>query len=465
MTNTSRIIPNNFKAEQMLLGALLINSDVYEQIEDFLHKEHFFEPLHKRIFGAIKELKIKELRADPITIRSMLEKDPLYQDAKGDEYLINLTTLAMMVFNIRDYGKVVYDLSLKRNLIAIGEQIVNEAYESTLSVGGDEQLEKAENRIFQLADKGLNEKEFLSLHEAGKIAVEQIEKTIKQGNTPTGVTSGIDALDYNLWGFQNSDLIIIAGRPSMGKTAFAVNFAYNACKSFLRGENKNKVRSVLFFSLEMSSDQLAMRMLHKIARLNVKALKSGKFGEEDYSLLRKTLQGFEELPFHIDDTPALSITAFKRKARKMYRKHNAGIIFVDYLQLMKGTSKENRMSEITEITQGLKALAKELNIPIIALAQLSRAVEQREDKRPLLSDLRESGSIEQDADVVMFIYREEYYLKRKMGDINHPEYNSHLKKLNSVFGTAEIIIAKHRNGSIGTVKVNYEDQYHNIDNF
>lgn len=461
-----RKLPANFNAEQMLLGAILINSDLIEQVSEFLKPEHFFEPLHQKIYNAIEILNEKGLSSNPITIRSMLDKEPLYQEANGDEYLIKLTTLAMVVINPKDYGKIIYDLAIKRSLIQIGEEIVNDAYASTLEQSAIEQLEIAESKMYHLASKGLNDKGFVAMRDPVAESLDRINRAMKNSDHVTGISTGLADLDNKLSGFQNSDLVIIAGRPSMGKTAFAINFAFNACKALAaKAKDDEKQLSVGFFSLEMSAEQLASRLLSMIARVDSSNLRSGKVNEEHYNDLRKAAAELSEMPFFIDDTPALTISAVRARARKLKRKHNLGIIFIDYLQLMRGSSNsDNRVLEVTEITQGLKAIAKELNIPVIALAQLSRAVEQRVDKRPILSDLRESGSIEQDADVVMFLYREEYYLKREEPAPGDAKYTEWQQKLDRAHNIAEILVAKHRNGSVGNVQLFYVDKFSSIGN-
>ena len=372
----------------------------------------------------------------------------------------------MVVINPRDYGKIIYDLAIKRSLIQIGEDIVNDAYASTLEQSSTEQLEAAESRMYHLASEGLNDKGFVAIRESVSQPLESINRTMKNSDHVTGVSTGLIDLDNKLSGFQNSDLVIIAGRPSMGKTAFAINFAFNACKALAtKTKEGEQPKSVGFFSLEMSSEQLAGRLLSKMSRIDSSDLRSSKVNEEHYNDLRTAATELDKMPFFIDDTPALSISAVRARARKLKRKHNLGILFIDYLQLMRGSSnKDNRVLEVTEITQGLKAIAKELNIPVIALAQLSRAVEQRPDNRPILSDLRESGSIEQDADVVMFLYREEYYLKRKEPTPGDPKYAEWQQQLDKAHNIAEILIAKHRNGSVSNVQLFYVDKFSSISN-
>lgn len=461
-----RSLPANIQAEQMLLGAILINCDLLSHVSEFLRSEHFFETLHQRIYKAIEVLVDKGLTATPITLKSMLDKDPLFIEVNGPDYLAKLTTLAMVVINPRDYGKVIFDLAIKRNLIKIGEEIVNGAYDATLESKAEEQLEEAESKLYHLSSEGLNEKSFMPMRYSVAESLESINRAMKNSDHVTGISTGLMDLDSKLSGFHNSDLVILAGRPSMGKTAFAINLAFNACKALIRKANPDLPKpSVGFFSLEMSSEQLAGRLLSMMTKIDSTSLRSGKVSEEHYNDLRLAAVELSDMPFFVDDTPALSIAAVRSRARKLKRKHNLGILFIDYLQLLRGSSKsENRVLEVSEITQGLKAIAKELNIPVIALAQLSRAVEQREDKRPMLSDLRESGSIEQDADVVMFIYREEYYLTRKEPAPGDPKYAEWQEQLNKAHNVAEILVAKHRNGAIGNVQLHYVDKYSSISN-
>jgi replicative DNA helicase len=465
-TIIERTLPANIQAEQMLLGAVLINHNLIEQVSEFLRAEHFFETLHQKIYNSIGIISEKGLTPSIVTLKSMLDKDPLFIELKGEEYLIKLTTMAMVVINPYDYGRVIFDLAIKRNLIQIGEDIVNIAYDSTLENTGPEQLELAESKLYQLASEGINEKSFVSIKDHVISSLESINRAMKNSDHVTGISTGLVDLDKKLSGFHNSDLVIIAGRPGMGKTAFAINFAFNACKSLLKKADPDLPKpSVGFFSLEMSSEQLSTRLLSMLTKIDSTMLRSGKVNEEHYNDLRRAAAELSDIPFFIDDTPALTISAVRTRARKLKRKYNLGILFIDYLQLLRGSHKfENRVLEVSEITQGLKALAKELNIPVVALAQLSRAVEQREDKKPMLSDLRESGSIEQDADVVMFLYREEYYLKRqepKQDDPKHAEWQDKSSKAHNV---AEILVAKHRNGAVGNVIVHYDDKYSVISN-
>lgn len=463
----TRVLPSNVQAEQMLLGAILTNNELLSYVSEFLREGHFFEPIHQKIYNAIEKITEKGLIATPITLRSMLTQDELFQEIEGAEYLAKLITMSMMVINPVDYGKIIYDLAIKRNLINIGEEVVNDAYNSSLEIEAREQIEHAEAKLYDLASEGLSEKSFTRIGIPISESLASINRAMKNNDHVIGISTGLLDLDNKLFGFHNSDLLILAGRPSMGKTAFAINLALNACNNMrLKNIRDNQeIQSVGFFSLEMSSEQLTTRLLSMCAEIDSTSLRTGILGEEKYNRLRKEANTLSELQFFIDDTPALSISAIRTRARRMKRKHNLGILFIDYLQLIRGVSKsENRVSEISEITQGLKAIAKELNIPVIALSQLSRAVELREDKKPMLSDLRESGTIEQDADIVMFIYREEYYLTRKepaAGDAKHAEW---LDKLNKVYNIADIIVAKHRNGPVGNVPLYYDSQFSKFGN-
>lgn len=464
----ARTLPANVQAEQMLIGAILVNHDYLNTVSEFLRPDHFFEPIHQKIYNAIEVITEKGLIATPVTLRSMLERDELFQQLGGSEYLNKLATLSMMVINPLDYGRIIYDLAVRRNLIQIGEEVVNNAYDSSLEYDASQQIEHAEGKLYNLASEGVNDKSFVKIAVSLSESLASINRAMKNSNHVIGVSTGLIDLDRELSGFHNSDLVVIAARPSMGKTAFAINLAVNACNS-MKLKNKEQDKSVGFFSLEMSSEQLTTRILSMHTEINSSSLRTGHVTEEHYNRLRREVIDLSSLPFFIDDTPALSIAAIRARARKMKRKHNLGILFIDYLQLIRGINKsDNRVNEISEITQGLKAIAKELNIPVIALSQLSRAVELREDKRPMLSDLRESGSIEQDADIVMFIYREEYYLTRKepsSSDAKYAEKHAEwLNNLNQIYNIADIIIAKHRNGRVGSVKLHYDGQYSKFSN-
>lgn len=462
-----RVLPSNTQAEQMLLGAILTNNELLNYVSEFLLSEHFFEPIHQKIYKAIEVVIEKNLIATPITLRSMLANDELFQEMEGAEYLARLITMSMMVINPIDYGKIIYDLAIKRNLINLGEEIVNDAYNSSLEFEAREQIERAEAKLYNLASEGINEKSFIKISTPISESLASINRAMKNNDHVIGISTGLIDLDHKLSGFHNSDLIILAGRPSMGKTAFAINLALNACNNMrLKNIRDNQeVQSVGFFSLEMSSEQLTTRLLSRCAEIDSTALRTGMINEEKYNRLRKEAIALSESQFFIDDTPALSISTIRTRARKMKRKHNLGILFIDYLQLLRGVNKaDNRVNEISEITQGLKAIAKELNIPVVALSQLSRAVELREDKRPMLSDLRESGSIEQDADIVMFLYREEYYLSRKEPAASDSKHAEWLEMMSKAHNITDIIVAKHRNGAVGNVQLFYDTQYSKFSN-
>ncbi|SPM45200.1 replicative DNA helicase [Orientia tsutsugamushi] len=469
----AKIAPNNIQAEQMILGAILINNRALYNINEFLLPEHFYEPLHGKIYKSINLIISKGISATVISLKNMLGNEPSFDEIGGVDYLAKLTTLALSIVNVNEYGKIVYDLALRRYLIEIGEKIVTNAYSSTLADLAISQIETAESQLYDLGSRGTLSKGFTKLQTSIEESWTSISSAIKNKNSINGISSGLLDLDSKLGGFKNSDLIILAGRPSMGKTALGVNLAINACKYFLSSSTQqnskvsNITPSVGFFSLEMSSQQISTRILSIESEINSSALFNGKIDEQDVDKLKTVQNEIQKWNFFIDDAPAISISAIRSRARRLKRTHNLAILFVDYLQLIKidnRRSQYNRVQEISEITQSLKALAKELNISIIALSQLSRAVEQRSDKKPLLSDLRESGSIEQDADIVMLIYREEYYLSRSEPHPDSMEYEEWFIKQNKCYNTAEIIVAKHRNGPVGTVKLHYNSRYSKFGN-
>jgi replicative DNA helicase len=465
----ARKAPYNILAEQVLLGAILSDNETINQIGDYLLPEHFYEPVHVRIFQSINMLLDRGMLATPITLKGLFDKDPALQDLGGAEYLAHMASIATTIVNIRDYGKVVYDLALRRKLIKIGEEIVNDAFDNEIDLSANEQIEKAEQYLFNIASEGVAESGFMALRDSLSQSIRRISHAHAHSDQLTGISTGFIDLDESLFGMQNSDLIILAARPSMGKTALAVNMAVNAAKYLVDNHKdvNSPVPSIGFFSLEMSSEQLATRILSMESGIESGILRSGKFPDKkEFTKLGEHERKLLKLPLFIDDTPALSIGAIRTRARRLKRKNNLAVLFIDYLQLIRGsTSTENRVQEITQITQGLKAIAKELNIPVIALSQLSRSVEQREDKRPQLSDLRESGSIEQDADVVMFIYRDEYYLERKKPpEHKAEEYAKWYAQSSESCKVAEIAIAKQRNGPIGTVKLHFNGAITKFDN-
>jgi len=453
-----RQLPNNIEAEQALLGILLIKNEAMNDIGDYLESRHFFEPVHERIFAAIQKFMERGQIANPVTLKHFFDQDEALQELGGAAYLAELAANAGLLINAKDYGQAIYDLALKRSLIDVGETLLNEAFEAKPDDPADRQIERAEQSLFNLATSGSSERSVYSLGESVNEAIKRTEAAYHNKGKVSGVTTGLTDMDKLLGGFQNSDLVILAGRPSMGKTALATNMAFEAAKAFGQMEQPEgeKPKSVALYSLEMSAEQLAGRLLASASGVNSSRMRKGELDDQDFAQLVQASNELSRMPFFIDDTPALSISALRTRARRMKRQHNLGLLVVDYLQLLRGTSaqaSQNRVIEITEITQGLKAIAKELNIPVVALSQLSRAVEQREDKRPQLADLRESGSIEQDADVVMFVFREEYYVARSMPREGTQQFDTWQAEMDAVHGLAEVIIAKQRHGPIGSVKL------------
>ncbi|NCT41233.1 MAG: replicative DNA helicase [Alphaproteobacteria bacterium] len=458
-TPSYRILPHNMEAEQGLLGVLLVDNRAVEKLGDHLHADHFFMPAHQRIFAAIRTMIDRGQNASPVTLKNYFEQDDDLKDVGGAEYLADLAGSVVNVINIDDYARAIYDLHLRRELITLGEDVVNEAYDHNLESDAVGAIERAESKLFSLAESGEVKGGFVTLRDSVLVAIEHAEKAYKTKGSVTGITSGIRDVDKKLGGFQPSDLLILAGRPSMGKTALAVNWAFNAAKAYADSGGEEGGR-VAFFSLEMSADQLAGRILSEQSGISGDAIRKGNIKQEDFKAFVEASQRMSQVPLYIDDTPALSIAAVRTRARRLKRQHGLDMLVVDYLQLLRGNGskrgQENRVQEVSEITMGLKAIAKELQIPVIALSQLSRQVEQREDKRPQLSDLRESGSIEQDADAVMFVYREEYYLSRtepEPGTENHMKWQESMERAHNI---GECIVAKQRHGPIGNVKMYFD---------
>ncbi len=454
-----REVPYNLELEQALLGAILGNNELLNVVSHRLRPEMFYAELHQQIYQTILQFHDKGLVANPVTLKHHF----IGEEGIDDTYLAKLAAAAMSVINAADYGQLIIDLAMKRQLIAIGEEVVNEAYDPKDDRSAIQQIEQAEQKLFSLASEDVSERGFRPIKIGLLSAIESAEAAYQRDSSIVGLSSGLRDIDEKLGGLKPSDLLILAGRPSMGKTALATCLAYNVARDVAREHEKNggtgACPSVGFFSLEMSAEQLAMRILASSCGVNSSKLQRGEITQDEFTEVVRRSNELSALPFHIDDTPALSIAAIRTRARRLKRVHNVGLIIVDYLQLVRGTSQQsqsNRVIEISEITQGLKAIAKELNIPVIALSQLSRAVEQREDKRPQLSDLRESGSIEQDADVVMFVYREEYYLSRTEPRPDTPEHITWMEKMEKVHGLADVIFAKQRHGPIGTVQVQFQ---------
>ena len=451
-------MPSNVDAEQALIGSVLVNNDIIDEISNFIKPGEFFDPIHKKIFEVIEHLNNKGMIANPITLKNYFENENALSDVGGVDYLIKLTRFSASVRQSIDYAKIVHEAYVKRELVGISENILEESMDDDLEKSGENIIEDAEQSLFQLAERGNFSQSYMKFNKALDQTIEMATLAMKNDQGIVGVPTGLTELDEKLGGLHKSDLVIIAGRPSMGKTALATNIAYYAAKKIY--DNKEK-KAVAFFSLEMSSEQLSTRILSEQARIQSNDIRRGKATEEQLNRYIETSRNIYDLPLYIDETPAITIASLSNRARRMKRLFGLSLIVVDYIQLIRTSSKryDGRVQEISEITQGLKALAKELSVPVLALSQLSRAVEQRDDKLPQLSDLRESGSIEQDADVVMFVYREQYYLEKKqpkLGSIEHAEWQS---KMNDILGLADIIIGKQRHGPTGNVQVEFEGMY------
>jgi replicative DNA helicase len=479
--------PANTEAEQALLGAILVNNAAYHRVGEFLDAQHFGNALHGRIFAALGKLIERGQIADPITLKNLFEQDGTLQEIGGVQYLARLAEAAVTIINAEHYGRTIHDLHLRRELITIGQDVVTDAFQHDLDDPANDQIERAESKLFELATRGQAEGGPQPFRVPLTTAINMAQAAFKRDGKTVGVATGFIDLDKKLGGLHPSDLVILAGRPSMGKSALATNIAFYASKAHrpaADGDGHVDLNHpaedgavVGFFSLEMSSEQLATRILAEESGTSSDRIRRGEVRREDFDKFVMAAQRLEAVPLYLDDTPALSVAALRTRARRMKRQHGLGLIVVDYLQLMRPSlanrASENRVQEISEITRGLKAVAKELDVPVLALSQLSRAVEQREDKRPMLADLRESGSIEQDADVVMFIYREEYYLSRgeptRRPEESDDKFNDRLfrwrERCEAAEGMADIIIAKQRHGPIGTVRLHFEPETTKFDNF
>ena len=451
--------PSNLEAEQALLGSILVNNDVIDEIANIISSSTFYDPAHVKIYEVIENLNNKGMIANPITLKNFFEKDNMLNEVGGTEYLVKLTRFSGSTKQAIDYAKIIHEMYLRRELVQISDKLSSE----TLNANSEDQnaeniIENTEKSLFDLAERGSFSQSFLKFNKAIDQTIEMATLAMQSDQGIVGVPTGLSDLDEKLGGLHKSDLIILAGRPSMGKTALATNIAHHAAQNILK-----KRRKIIgsFFSLEMSSEQLSTRILSEQARIKSDDIRRGKVTEEEINRYIETSRNIYNLPLYIDETPAITIATLSNRARRIKRLFGLSLIVVDYIQLMRSSTNksEGRVQEVSEITQGLKALAKELSVPVLALSQLSRAVEQRDDKQPQLADLRESGSIEQDADVVMFVYREAYYLERKqpkLGSIEHAEWQS---KMNDVNGLADIILGKQRHGPTGTVKVEFEGIY------
>ncbi|WP_375609148.1 MULTISPECIES: replicative DNA helicase [unclassified Bartonella] len=459
-----RQLPHNIEAEQALLGAIFINNDSLDRVSDFLKPEHFFEPLHQKIYHVLSHLIKTGKLVDPVTIKPYIQMEEKIGDITVYQYVVRLATEAVTIINAEDYGRVIYDLFIRRSLINLGTQVVNTAFDAPVELTPTQQIETVENQLFELAEKGKYGGGFENFNEAIKKAIDMASAAKKRSSQLSGIATHIKTLDEKMGGLQPSDLIILAGRPGMGKTSLATNIAFNIANAYNHNGNiqENEGGIVGFFSLEMSSEQLATRIISEQTEVSSSDIRRGNISDEQFSKIIRAVNQLQKAPLYIDQTGGISITQLAARARRLKRQHGLDILIIDYIQLMTSKSKrssENRVQEITEITTGLKALAKELNIPIIALSQLSRQVENRTDKRPQLSDLRESGSIEQDADIVLFVYREEYYFKNeepKLGTLEHQKWQDEMDK---IMGKADVIVAKQRHGPTGIVSLAFQSDF------
>ena len=451
-------IPKNIEAEQTVLGSILENNELFDEITDEINEGYFYDTVHQKIYKVISNLISKGLLANPVTIKNFFNNNEELTEIGGIEYLLKLTKVSTTKNQIKHYSKLLSDLYIRRQLIKISEETLEDSKNKELDITGTNILENTERKLFEIAERGEFQRSFVTFKDALKETIDMATAAYRNDQGIVGVPSGLTDLDDRLGGLHKQDLIIIAGRPSMGKTALATNIAFNAAENI---QKKDKKTSVAFFSLEMSSEQLSTRILSEQSRIKSNDIRRGKINQEDFEKFIEASKNLENLPLHIDDTPAITISALSNRARRLKRKQGLDLIVIDYIQLMKssGYRNEGRVLEIAEITQGLKALSKELDVPVLALSQLSRQVEQREDKKPQLADLRESGSIEQDADVVMFVFREQYYLEKqepKLGTAEHVEWQ---EKMNQVHNQAEIIIGKQRHGPTGLIKLEFESAF------
>jgi len=459
-----RLAPQNVEAEQALLGAILVNNEAFYRVSDFLMGEHFYEPIHRDIYEVIGKIVRAGKAATPVTVKTFLPEN-LVADVTMSQYLARLAAEATTIINAADYGQTVYDLAIRRKLIEIGEEMVSTAYDSDVEETAPKQIEGAEKQLFELAEKGRYDGGFQGFNAATAAAIEMAAEAFKRDGTLSGTATGLAHLDRLMGGLQRSDLIILAARPAMGKTSLATNVAFHVARTWRGGTTPDGHRKtedggiVGFFSLEMSAEQLATRILAEQSGISSSDIRRGNIHESQFSHLVETSNLMSQIPLYIDDTGGLAVSQLAARARRLKRQKGLDLLVIDYLQLLSGSGRkasENRVQELTEITTTLKALAKELDVPIIALSQLSRQVENRDDKHPQLSDLRESGSIEQDADVVLFVYREEYYLKNKEPKEGTPEHLAWQGEMEKVHGRAEVIIGKQRHGPTGTVQLSFE---------
>ncbi len=470
-------LPKNIEAEQALIGALLVNNKFYEKIGDLLKPEHFADATHRKIFAAMAKLLMNQRTADIITLRSYFEQEGTLEQVGGFPYLVKLAESASPLTNIEHYAQFIYDRYLRRELINTGYEIITDAMEENLEISATDQISNAEKSLYNLSEQGDAKGGFINFEEALQSSVEVIQKAYQKGGRISGLPTGLSKLDYKIGGLNDSELLILAARPAMGKTALAVNIAYNVASYFAEHSDiPADKRGVAFFSLEMSSDELAARILSTTTHTQGQKLRNGALDESEFARIAAAVRELGAIPLYIDDTPGVSINAIRSRARRLKRTKGLGLIVIDYIQLIGGTgdkkSEGNRVQEVSEISRGLKILAKELKIPVIALSQLNRGVEARDDKRPQMSDLRESGSIEQDADIVMFIYRENYYMQNaepKIKDGDDPikfqkKHDEWMLNCRQTLNEADVIVGKNRHGPIGTVKLYYNGEYTQFDN-
>ncbi len=459
--------PHNIEAEQALLGAVLVNNEVYDRVAAVIESRHFYDPLHARIYEVAGRRIQKNALATPITLKPFFDNDEALAEVGGPAYLARLAGAAVSIFNARDFAQTIHDLAVRRELMDVGEEIVLTARTADHEIEPRDQIVEAEQRLYSLAETGKYEGGFQSFVQAAKESIMVANAAYQRGGGLAGTSTGLIDMDKKLGGLHPSDLIILAGRPSMGKTSLVTNIAFNIAKAYRRGALHDGSEGAVdggvvgFFSLEMSAEQLATRILSEQSEIPSEKIRKGDMQEDEFRRFVEAARDLEAIPLHIDDTPALPIATLAARARRLKRQHGLDVLMVDYLQLVRGSSKsnDNRVQEVSEITQGLKAIAKELNVPVIALSQLSRQVEARDDKRPQLSDLRESGSIEQDADVVMFVFREEYYIARQQPREGTPEHVEWMAKMDDVHNRAEVIIGKQRHGPIGKVDLMFDSRF------
>lgn len=470
-------LPRSIEAEQALIGALLANNKAYEKVSEFLRPEHFSDPIHVKVYEVMERLIQKGHVADVITLKNYFEQEGTLNDVGGIAYLVKLSEASSPLTNIEYYAQFVYDKYLRRELIATGYDIASEAMGENLEETTAQQIENAEKRLFNLAMHGDGQKGFQDFGATLKSTLTMIEKAYQKEGKISGLPTGLDDLDYRTGGLNDSDLIILAGRPAMGKTALAINIAYNVAVYMSDNQDMDSHdKGVAIFSLEMSAEQLAARILSSVTETPGHKLRTGNLEMEEFQRIIGAVNTYQKLPLYIDDTPGIGINTIRTRARRLKRTHGLGLIVVDYIQLISGTgdkkSEGNRVQEVSEISRGLKILAKELKVPVIALSQLNRGLEQRDDKRPVMSDLRESGSIEQDADIVMFVFRENYYIHNAEPKQNIGETEEHFLKRTEEWQEkdrktahlGEVIIGKHRHGSTGTVKLFWDGEFARFSN-